>query len=673
MAEWTLAVDIGTTSVTAAVSDGGRTEVLEFDGKWAIPPAVFFPEIGPPSAGRLAAEKALEEPGRVVLSPKQALAEADEVVVAGHDVPPAKLYAAILAEVSRSASYGREPDAPSRLILTIPAGPSGREIARVSRAAAREAGLPVPEFVTEPTAAACRLAADARPGQVVAILDAGGGSIDAAVLHRTASGFGLAGPPGTVARTTGDNPDVAVRQGVYELLATIASAGLVPSQLSAIHVTGLASRLPATASLIGEILGVTPRLAPNPATANVVGALEAGRAATDPGVAPSHGRLRDGARRGIHFATRTRARQITTASTGLVVVGAALSFAILAPAASGIPTVLYVAADNNSGNNYGGIVESVNIATGSLGRSIRLKGGTGPIAVTPNGKTAYVVSHAGSGDSAETFVVPINLAAGTAGTPIPVGGSDGDPDIAIAPDGKTAYVTDQPSFPRIGPEVMLPINIATGKAGAPIRIEADGGPLPWYAIAITPDGRMAYVTGENAGGVGTVVPVNLVTATVGGPIVVGGTGGWREGVAIAPDGKTAYVSITNAATHTASVVPITIATGEAEKQIPAGGPGSGAYWSGIAITPDGETAYIRTPNGVTPVNLAKHSHGKLIRVGGNNGDQESNGEIVITPDGKTAYIASTDPDEVVPIDLATGEPGKPVWTGNFSSADIAAG
>ena len=76
--------------------------------------------------------------------------------------------------------------------------------------------------------------------------------------------------------------------------------------------------------------------------------------------------------------------------------------------------------------------------------------------------------------------------------------------------------------------------------------------------------------------------------------------------------------------------------------------------SDFAITPDGKTAYVVSPEGnnrtVTPIRTATNTPGKPIRIGlGLN--------IAITPDGKTLYAA---PHEVVPISTATNTPGKPI-------------
>ena len=84
--------------------------------------------------------------------------------------------------------------------------------------------------------------------------------------------------------------------------------------------------------------------------------------------------------------------------------------------------------------------------------------------------TVYVVNQ-GSGT-----VTPIRTATNTAGKPINVGQ---DPyDIAITPNGRTAYVTHVATFP---PGIVTPIHLPTGTAGKPIKFGQ--GP---QVIAITP-------------------------------------------------------------------------------------------------------------------------------------------------------------------------------------------
>jgi YVTN family beta-propeller protein len=92
--------------------------------------------------------------------------------------------------------------------------------------------------------------------------------------------------------------------------------------------------------------------------------------------------------------------------------------------------------------------------------------------------TAYVAN--GSSDT----VTPVDTATNTALSPIAVGGNAGA--LAITPNGKTAYVCT-------GLDAVTPIRTATNTALSPITV---GGPSQ---IAITPSGATAYVTSDLPG------------------------------------------------------------------------------------------------------------------------------------------------------------------------------
>jgi hypothetical protein len=274
MGWWALAVDMGATSVAAAVRERARIEVVKFAGRETLPPTVFCPDGRPPLAGLPIAERAVSEPGRAVLSPKRALSDSDMVSVGGAALPLAEIYAALLTAVLEEAARGRKRARPRRLILTYPADWEDRQLAVLCRAA-YDAGLPAPALVAEPIAAAWELAADSMPGQFVAILDVSGESIDAAVLRRTADGFELAGPPGSMTRPAGDAAETTLPEGADELLAAIAGAGLTPDQLAAIHLTGDGSRARSIADVITQTLNIRPQMASSPESVMVRGAAAA--------------------------------------------------------------------------------------------------------------------------------------------------------------------------------------------------------------------------------------------------------------------------------------------------------------------------------------------------------------------------------------------------------------
>ena len=97
--------------------------------------------------------------------------------------------------------------------------------------------------------------------------------------------------------------------------------------------------------------------------------------------------------------------------------------------------------------------------------------------------------------------------------------------MAITPDGKHAYVANH------GDGTVSVITTATGAVSAPITV--GNGPA---GVAITPDGKHAYVTNS---GDGTVSVITTATGAVSAPITVGNG---PVGVAITPDGKHAYVT-----------------------------------------------------------------------------------------------------------------------------------
>ena len=100
------------------------------------------------------------------------------------------------------------------------------------------------------------------------------------------------------------------------------------------------------------------------------------------------------------------------------------------------------------------------------------------------------------------------------------------------------------------------------------------------------------------------------------------------------------------------VTPIDIATNTAGTPIPARGNAP----IGIAITPDGTTAYVTNntfSNSVTPIDIATNTAGTPFAVGmGPVG-------IAITPDGATAYVANSLSDDLTPIDTATNTTAAP--------------
>lgn len=201
MAGWTLAIDFGTCFTTVATEEGGRVEIVEIENSRYLPSLVCLSEDGGLMVGRAAVSRAAIHPELAEPVPKRALLGAPYVRLGHRDVPVIDLVAAVLTKASGEAVRRHGGRAPGAVVMTHPAAWGETERALLSRAAERaglcDPRLGRPSFMPEPVAAAARYTTDSLPvGGHVAVFDFGGGTLDTAVLCRTATGFELAGPPG---------------------------------------------------------------------------------------------------------------------------------------------------------------------------------------------------------------------------------------------------------------------------------------------------------------------------------------------------------------------------------------------------------------------------------------------------------------------------------------------
>ena len=262
------------------------------------------------------------------------------------------------------------------------------------------------------------------------------------------------------------------------------------------------------------------------------------------------------------------------------------------------------------------------------------------VPATAPARTAYVTGGAQEGSA--SYAVPVDLGAAKAGTQVAIGGGEGaPPDVAITPDGKTAYVPN-------GSNSVVPIDVATNKAGTPIVVGSPGT----EAIAITPDGKTAYVTSGFSGS--TVTPIDVASGTAGSAITVGTA---PRGIAITPNGARAYV--TNYLSGSVSVIDL--ATKAVVATIPLG---ATTFPVGTAVTPDGSTVYVADSEGVVPIKTATNTAGAAIP-----GSGPEDFELSITPNGARAYALNSS-GQVIPIELGPASSGAGIVLPAFPN-DIA--
>lgn len=322
----------------------------------------------------------------------------------------------------------------------------------------------------------------------------------------------------------------------------------------------------------------------------------------------------------------------------------------------------YVANNNNDGVPGGSTVTLINLETNTVAKTISDASFDEPYTATMNadGTKVYITNSAGTTVSIIDTVT--NMVIGT------ITGFDGPSGFVITPDGTTAYVNNYGSASGVGSGngttvrvVDLNTNIIVG---APIIV----GQAP-ASLAITPNGAFVYTINYVDGnpGTGTMSIIKTSDNTVVGTIR-GFFGPF--GIVITPNGKFAYV--TNFGSNnfspisggiapnvvsgtTVSVVNLESNTIEATITL-------GNQPSGIAITPDGRFVYVSNYNtfylgpnftNLTPgegtVNIIDTCTNKVLCPVLVVGASPAN--IAISPDGKRAYVSNYSSDTVSVINI----------------------
>lgn len=313
-------------------------------------------------------------------------------------------------------------------------------------------------------------------------------------------------------------------------------------------------------------------------------------------------------------------------TTGFAAAFCALAV-LVAPTSAGARTAYVAGFGQEEG---GGEVAPVNLLTETTGGQHEVDFPEA-IAISPDGKTAYLVEEAFVESEFTGFLLPIDVATNTPGTLIKVG--HGARAIAVSPDGSHAYVANRSD------DSVSVIDLASGKVTATI---AGVGNEPW-GIAVTPDGTHAYVADF---GDDEVQVIDLSDNSLGAKFTVGGQ---PSAIAMTPDGTRAYVTdrISN------DIRRITLATNAVGPPIAVE-----EHPEAIAITPDSRRAYVisfETANPVSVVDLATDTALGPVTV-----ENQFLEGLAILPDGSRAYLTAEDgrlhPIEIPADTLGTAFP-----------------
>jgi YVTN family beta-propeller protein len=202
----------------------------------------------------------------------------------------------------------------------------------------------------------------------------------------------------------------------------------------------------------------------------------------------------------------------------------------------------------------------------------RQRGGYGWMALTADGRTAYVAN----ASNTALAVVPLPQGGGELLTP------DVRPvDVAVTRDGATVYLAG--CKPICTPGFVKVLDAATKRFTA--EIQTGGNP---YRVKLSADGGRLYTTNLSGPSVSVIDPVGrAVIATVA--VAVQPTG-----LAISPDGRTIWVSSQTGGALTA----IDAASNQVRATLPI------PQARDVAVTPDGRRVYVSSAGAVVAIDAA---------------------------------------------------------------------
>ena len=274
------------------------------------------------------------------------------------------------------------------------------------------------------------------------------------------------------------------------------------------------------------------------------------------------------------------------------------------------------------GNKGEDTVSLVDLETGRELR--RLQTGKAPheIALSPDGRTAAVVSYGGT--SVDLFDLARRERVGT----VELGANARPHGLVWLRDGRlVATAEGRKSLMVVAPDRRTVREIPTGQDGT-------------HMVAVTTDGRRAYTANMSSG------TISVIDLSRGAKLRDVPAGGQPEGIALSPDGRRLWVADRRGATlrvfEAASMrVLATMPTGRTPIR--------------VLLSPDGRTA-VTSNYGDGTLSLFDTRTMKPTRtipVSGRGPSQQVT--ILFAPDGRRLYVAETGTDRVAEVDMASGK------------------
>jgi actin-like ATPase involved in cell morphogenesis len=195
-ATYGLGVDLGTTYTAAALWRGGRAECVPLGTtSLSVPSVLFLRDDDVLLVGDAAVRRGISEPDRVARQFKRRFGDDVPMLIGDREATPVELAGVLLRWVVDTVTE-REGGPPAHVTLTHPASWREHRTGLLVEAA-ETAGLTDVGLVAEPVAAAAFYASTERldTDALLAVYDLGGGTFDATVVRKTATGFVVQGQP----------------------------------------------------------------------------------------------------------------------------------------------------------------------------------------------------------------------------------------------------------------------------------------------------------------------------------------------------------------------------------------------------------------------------------------------------------------------------------------------
>jgi molecular chaperone DnaK len=175
-----IGIDLGTTNSEVAFVFDGTTEIITDNDNGILPSCVSIGENGNIMVGIEAANQALVNPERTVLSVKRCMGTDQKLKLGELSFSPQEISAFILKELKERAE--KKINRPvSKAVITVPAYFTDTQ-RQATREAGKIAGLEVVRIINEPTAASLAYESTNPETQRVLVYDLGGGTFDVSIV-----------------------------------------------------------------------------------------------------------------------------------------------------------------------------------------------------------------------------------------------------------------------------------------------------------------------------------------------------------------------------------------------------------------------------------------------------------------------------------------------------------